>query len=43
LSGTVRNIAIECPNATVKDGLSITGSQAGSAKMNVGNWLKKNL
>lgn len=43
LSGSERDIARECPNATVKSGLSIHGTHAGSAKKNVESWLKNNL
>ena len=43
LSGTEREIAKECPKATVRSGLSILGTNAGSAKKTVESWLKKNL
>ena len=43
LSGTEREIAMECPKADVRIGLSILGSNAGSAKKSVESWLKKNL
>ena len=43
LSGTERDISRECPNATVKSGLSIHGTHAGSAKKSVESWLKKSL
>ncbi|HBW37775.1 flavodoxin [Desulfosporosinus sp. BICA1-9] len=40
LSGSERDIARECPNATVKSGLSIHGTHAGSAEKSVESWLK---
>lgn len=43
LSGTEREIAKECPKATVRSGLSILGTNAGSSKKTVESWLKKNL
>jgi flavodoxin len=43
LSATEREIARKCPKATVRSGLSILGTNAGSAKKNVENWLNKNL
>jgi flavodoxin len=43
LSATEREIARECPKATVRSGLSILGTNAGSAKKSVENWLNKNL
>lgn len=43
LGGTEREIARECPKATVRSGLSILGTNAGSAKKSVESWLKKNL
>jgi flavodoxin len=43
LSGTDREIARECPKAAVRSGLSILGTNAGSVKKTVENWLKKNL
>ncbi len=43
LSGTERDIVRSCPNATVKSGLSINGTNAGSAKKIVESWLKKNM
>lgn len=41
LSGTPNKIKREEPNATVTDGLAISGSQAGSSKNSVQNWLSK--
>jgi flavodoxin len=43
LGGTEREIARECPKATVRSGLSILGTNAGSAKKSMESWLKKNL
>jgi len=43
LSGTEREIAMECPKANVRIGLSVLGTNAGSAKKSVESWLKKNL
>jgi len=43
LGGTEKDIAGECPKATVKSGLPIHGASAGSAKNSVESWLKKNL
>ncbi len=41
LSGTPDKIKREEPNATVTDGLAISGSQAGSSKNSVQSWLSK--
>jgi flavodoxin len=43
LSGTEREIARECPKAIVRSGLSILGTNAGSAKKTVESWYNKNL
>ena len=43
LSDTVREIAAECPGATVTRGLSITGHRAAQAAPQVERWLKAEL
>ena len=42
MGGSERDIRKTCPGATVKAGLSITGSQAANATANVQRWLSKN-
>jgi len=41
LSGTEREIARECPKATVRGGLSILGTNAGSANKSVESWVNQ--
>jgi len=43
LSNTVKDIARECPKATVRSGLSLQGANVGSAGKSVENWLTGNL
>ncbi len=42
MGGSERDIKKACPGATVKAGLSVTGSQAGNAKASVQKWLSAN-
>lgn len=42
LSGTPNKIKQEEPNATVTEGLAVSGSQAESSKSSVQTWLSKN-
>ncbi len=42
MGGSERDIRKVCPGATVKSGLSVTGSQAANSKANVQKWLTAN-
>ena len=42
MGGSERDIKKTCPGATVKTGLSVTGSQAANAKASVQKWLSAN-
>jgi flavodoxin len=42
MGGSERDIRKVCPSATVKSGLSVTGSQAANSKANVQKWLTAN-
>ena len=42
MGGSEREIQKICPNANLKKGLSITGSQAANSKSSVERWLKAN-
>lgn len=42
MGGSERDIRKTCPGATVKSGLSITGSQAANSQANVQKWLTAN-
>ena len=42
MGGSEREIQKTCPNANLKKGLSITGSQAANSKSSVERWLKAN-
>ena len=42
MGGSERDIKKTCPGATVKAGLSVTGSQAANAKPSVQKWLSAN-
>lgn len=41
LSGTPNKIKKDEPNATVTEGLAVSGSSAGNSKSTVQNWLSK--
>lgn len=38
---TAKDVAALCPNSTVTEGLSVSGSRAGNAKADIDAWLKK--
>ena len=42
MGGSERDIKRTCPGATVKNGLSVTGSQAANAKASLQKWLSAN-